>query len=260
MLSDEQRRQLADEGYCIVPSAMAPDVLERARAALDVAAEEQRAKGAAHDARLDPNDANIRLYNLPSIDPIFIDLLRDDAAMAAVHELLGPGVLVSNFTANIALPGSGSMNIHSDQALVVPSPWFEPWACNVIWCLDDVHDANGTTRYLPGSHRYKSAAEVPADAMERTLPFEASAGSFIVMEGRLWHTSGRNVTSDERRRMMFAYYSTDFIRQQANWAFQLPAAVMEAMDAPTRKLFGLEAMGNVRIGGSLTRRKQAEPA
>jgi ectoine hydroxylase-related dioxygenase (phytanoyl-CoA dioxygenase family) len=28
-------------------------------------------------------------------------------------------------------------------------------------------------------------------------PFEASAGSFIAMEGRLWHTSGANVTADQ---------------------------------------------------------------
>ena len=257
MLSDDQKAHLRDHGFCVLPGLLGGAALDRARAALDRAAERT---GASHDSRLDPNDANIRVYNLPAIDPLFIDLLRDPLALAAVRGLLGQGVLVSNFTANIALPGSGSMKLHSDQGLVVPSPWFEPWAANVIWCLDDVREANGATRYLPGSHLYRTAAEVPADAAARTVAFEAPAGSAILMEGRLWHTSGANVTADERRRMMFAYYSADFIRQQANWAFQLPPEVQEAMDAETRKLFGLEAMGNVRIGGALTRLAPAEPA
>jgi ectoine hydroxylase-related dioxygenase (phytanoyl-CoA dioxygenase family) len=257
MLNEAQREQLSEQGFCIVPSALQADTLARVRAALDSAAEDVVRNRKAHDGRLDPNDANIRIYNLPAIAPVFIDLLRHEAALGAMRALLGPGAIVSNFTANVALPGSGSMKLHSDQALVVPAPWFEPWAANVVWCLDDVHEANGSTRYLPGSHRYRTADEVPADAVDRTVAFEARAGSFIVMEGRLWHTSGCNVTRDERRRMLFAYYSTDFVRQQANWAFALPHDVQAAMDEDTRKLFGLEAMGNVRIGGALTRLKPA---
>jgi ectoine hydroxylase-related dioxygenase (phytanoyl-CoA dioxygenase family) len=145
------------------------------------------------------------------------------------------------------------MNVHSDQALVMPPPWPHVFAMNVIWCLDDVHEANGATRYLPGSHRYQSPDEVPADAMDRMLPFEAPAGSFIAMEGRLWHTSGKNVTANEKRRMMFAYYSSDFIRQQANWGASLPAEVQDGMDAKTRELFGLVRGGNTRIGVEMTK-------
>lgn len=257
MPTDEQRRQLADEGFYVARSALTGDELERARSALEHAVAAGRGTS---DPRLDPNDANIRLYNLPALDPLFIDLLMRDDALDAARATIGENILVSNFTANIALPGSGSMNLHSDQALAVPGPWFHPWAVNVIWCLDDVHEANGATRYLPGSHRFTSMEEVPADATERTVAFEAPAGSFIVMEGRLWHTSGCNVTKDERRRMMFAYYGADFIRPQVNWAFALPQEVQQAMDDRTRALFGLEAAGNVRIGGALSRYKPVEPA
>ncbi|CAN7544005.1 phytanoyl-CoA dioxygenase family protein [Phenylobacterium sp. LjRoot219] len=253
-MHDHLRQQLKDEGFCVVPDVLSRDELMRARAGLDRAVELTRqAMGAAHDGRLDPNAANIRAYNLPAADPVFIDLLKHETALEAVEEVLGPHALVSNFTANIALPGSGSMKLHSDQALVVPPPWQHSWAMNVIWCLDDVHAANGATRYLPGSHRYRDFDEVPPDAMERTRAFEAPAGSFIAMEGRLWHTSGQNVTANERRRMLFAYYSSDFIRQQANWTASLPAEVQDGMDAETRALFGLGPMGNVRIGGALTR-------
>src|SRR5262249_12045677 len=126
------------------------------------------------------------------------------------------------FSANIALPGSGSMRLHSDQALAVPPPWREPWAVNVIWCLNDIHEANGATRYLPGSHRCERFEDLPSDPMAKTRAFEAPAGSFVVMEGRLWHTSGANVTRDERRALMFAYYVADFLRPQVNAEAALP--------------------------------------
>lgn len=253
-MHDEMRRELDEHGFWVCRNALSQAQLERARAGLDWAVElTRKARGAGHDSRLDPNEANIRAYNLPAADPVFIELLKHETALQAARAIVGEHLLVSNFTANTALPGSGSMKLHSDQALVVPPPWHHSWAMNVIWCLDDVHEANGATRYLPGSHRYRTFEEVPADAMERTLPFQAPAGSFIAMEGRLWHTSGKNVTADERRRMLFAYYSSDFIRQQANWTVSLPPQVQAGMDAEDRALFGLGPAGNVRIGGALTR-------
>jgi hypothetical protein len=258
MIMLEHQRQLREEGFCIFPNALSKDELDRARAGLDKGIEITKLQlGSTHIRTLDPNDANIRVNNLPAVDPVFIELLTRDDALSAVHEVLGEHVLVSNFTANIALPGSGSMKLHSDQALVVPSPWPHPWAINIIWCLDDVHEANGATRYLPGSHRFQSLDEVPHDAMEQTLPFEAPAGSFIAMEGRLWHTSGCNRTEQERRRMMFAYYSSDFIRQQMNWTQSLPSDVVDGMNDATRALFGLGRAGNTRMGAALTRLESA---
>jgi fumagillin biosynthesis dioxygenase len=237
-----------------VPDALTPGALRRARSALERGVQATREMlGSTHIASLDPNDANIRVNNLPAIDPVFIELLMHADAQAAVTACIGEHYIISNFTANIALPGSGSMNLHSDQALVIPPPWMHPWAMNVIWCLDDVCEANGATRYLPGSHRFRSFEDVPAGAVKSTLPFEAAAGSFIAMEGRLWHTSGKNITSDQQRRMLFAYYSTDFIRPQMNWALCLPSDVQSGMNARTRGLFGITAMGNTRMGAALTR-------
>lgn len=251
---DAMMRAIAEHGFFIAEEALSAGELERAREGLARGIELTReAWGGTHIATLDPNDRNLRVNNLPAVDPVFIELLLREDALAAVTATIGEHFIISNFTANTALPGSGSMNLHSDQALVVPPPWPQPWAMNVIWCLDDVHADNGATRYLPGSHRYLSADEVPADAAQRTLPFEAPAGSFIAMEGRLWHTSGSNITEDEQRCMLFAYYSTDFIRPQVNWALCLPPEVQAGMDAGTQALFGVTPMANTRMGAALTR-------
>ena len=73
----------------------------------------------------------------------------------------------------------------------------------MIWCLTDVHPDNGATLHIPGSHRYQTLADVPTDPMAQMVPFEAPAGSIMVMEGRVWHTSGANVTADEDRALLF---------------------------------------------------------
>ena len=84
---------------------------------------------------LDPNDANVRIFDLIAIDPFFADLIAHPVADRIMSDLLGPDYIVSNFTANIARPGSGSMGVHSDTALVLPEPWLAPVSANVIWCL-----------------------------------------------------------------------------------------------------------------------------
>jgi hypothetical protein len=89
---------------------------------------------------------------------------------------VGGHLLISNFTANIALPGSGSMNLHSDQALVIPPPWEHSWAANVIWCLDDIDEENGATRYLPGSHLYRNFADLPEDAGGKDAAVRGAGG------------------------------------------------------------------------------------
>jgi ectoine hydroxylase-related dioxygenase (phytanoyl-CoA dioxygenase family) len=248
------QKQLSDEGFCILPNLLSDGRLEDARAALQRAIEAGRRAGVdSHTKGLDPNSANVRVYNLPEHDPLFVELLQHPTALEMVTFLLGQHFIVSNFSANVAMPGSGSMRLHSDQALVIPPPWSTPWAINVIWCLTDVHESNGATRFLPGSQQYQRFEDVPGDAADRTKAFEAPAGSAIIMDGRVWHTSGANVTRDEQRAMLFAYYTTDFIRQQMNWEAVLSPATKDRLDDSARRLLGLGPAANTRIGGQHTR-------
>lgn len=246
--------QVRSEGFVVVPNLIDGALLERAQTAIERIIATMRAEGIeTFSETLDPNDANLRLYHLAAWDPVFIELLHHPVAVALVEATIGRQWLVSNFTANVAMPGSGSMNVHSDQALVVPPPWLEPWAINIVWCFDHVHDANGATRYVPGSQHWTSFDEVPGDLLARSVPFSAPAGSIVAMEGRIWHTSGANVTQDERRAMAFAYYTRDFIRPQVNWAMVMPPGQQAELDDDARRMLGLSEMGNISIGGGLTR-------
>lgn len=239
-------KQVEVEGYCVVPGMLAGKRLDRVRTAFTAATDEMKRRGlVVFDPRLDPNAHNIRVNNLPDMDPVFMELLRDPLALDVARALLEPGAIVSNFSANVALPGSAPMKVHSDQALIVPAPWQDQWVLNVIWCLDDVRAENGGTLYLPGSHRIRTHEDVPVNADQQMRSFSAPAGSFIVMDGRLWHSSGHNTTQDESRALLFALYSRSFVRQQMNWEALLSDETKARLTEDDRTLLGMGPLGNV---------------
>jgi hypothetical protein len=245
ILEGAKQRLLAD-GYCVVPNVLSATENAQVLKRLWAAAEEYRRRGRnTHLAGLDPNAANIRVFELLDIDPIFRDLIRRPVALQLVEALIGSDFIISNFSANIARPGALSMSLHSDQALVVPEPWIEPWSMNIIWCLTDVRFENGATLFIPGSQKVERLADLGPDPAKRLRAFEASAGSVIAMDGRVWHTSGANVTAAEERAMMFGYYSRAFLRPQTNWNAVLSPEVQRDLDAEFRRLLCLDTAANI---------------
>ncbi len=238
--------KLEEDGFCIVKGVLSQARAVEIKEKLWVAAAESERRGSpTYIPGLDPNDANVRVFNLLDLDPVFVDLIQSSMAIEAVRATLGEDFLISNFTANIARPGAKSMVPHSDLAVVFPGPWLHRWSLNVIWCLDDVHEANGATRYLPGSHRLRSQAEVPDDLQQLMRPFLARAGDVILMEGRLWHTSGENTTENEDRALLFGYYTAPFLRPQVNWNVLLSDQTKNTLSAHMTGWLGLGAAANI---------------
>jgi ectoine hydroxylase-related dioxygenase (phytanoyl-CoA dioxygenase family) len=237
---------LERDGHSVIPAVLGPDEVAHAVERLWAASAESQRRGIpAHIPQLDPNASNVRVFDLVDLDPLFVQLLEHPVADAVVSAFLGPDHIVSNFTANIARPGSGSMFVHSDQSLVVPEPWLHPWALNVIWCLSDVRADNGATRFVPGSHRFATRDDLPPDLDDRLVPFDAPAGSIVVMEGRVWHTSGANVTADEDRPLLFAYYTKPFLRPQWNFTAALRPEVQASLSPTMRYRLGLDVAANL---------------
>lgn len=236
------------DGWAVLPGVIGPDEVAHARAELVAAAAASEARGypTRIDA-LDPGGRNVRIYDLIEHSPVFVHLVTHPAVIPYVERFLDGDLAVSNFTANIALPGSGSMNAHNDQSTVMPEPWPARYSMNAIWCLDDVDEGNGATRYLPGSHRVTCFAEVPEDPKQGMVAFEASAGSVILMDGRLWHTSGANTSDDRERAMMFAFYTRSFLRHQANWWRVLSPETRRSLDPQLKEWLGLRG-GNMAHG------------
>lgn len=250
--TDDAKAHLKEHGWCRIPSLISTEeaaaVLDRLWKAKDAA--EKRGEDT-HLPFLDPNSNNVRVFYLMELDKIFRDLIVNPTAIDMVKSVLGENFLISNFTANIARPGSQSMALHSDQSIVFPDPWRDIWALNVIWCLTDVTADNGATRYIPGSNKYVHRSDIPANAPELLVPFEAKAGDILVMDGRVWHTSGSNITKDQDRALLFGYYTAPFMRQQVNWTAKLPKEIQDTLDPQLKEWLGLNPVGNIGLTGDL---------
>ncbi|KAJ4389451.1 hypothetical protein N0V93_006919 [Gnomoniopsis smithogilvyi] len=247
-LSDA-KAHLKEHGWVRIPSVLsneeaenALDRLWKAKAAVEAEGEQT------HLDFLDPNPSNVRVFYLMAVDKIFRELISHPKAIDMVKSVLGENFLISNFTANIARPGSESMALHSDQSIVFPDPWYNIWALNVIWCLTDVTKDNGATLYIPGSNKWVTRDEVPRNAPD-LVPFEAKAGDIIVMDGRVWHTSGSNITEDQDRALLFGYYTAGFMRQQVNWTAKLSKDIQDTLTAEQKEWLGLGVVGNIGVTG-----------
>lgn len=126
-------------------------------------------------------------------------------------------------------------------------------------CLTDVTKENGATLYIPGSNKIVTRDELPENAPELLVPFEAKAGDIIAMDGRVWHTSGANVTKDEDRALLFGYYTSSHIRQQVNWTAKLPKEIQETLSAEEKTLLGLDPVANLGLAGELKYLSQQYP-
>jgi ectoine hydroxylase-related dioxygenase (phytanoyl-CoA dioxygenase family) len=249
----QARRDLDEHGLCMLPETLTPPQLAAIRDELYRAADEDRAAGRAYV--YDNDGANQRVWALLKRGPTLEWLARHSIAMALVEHLLERPFLLSNISANITGPGGGRMHMHADQGYVPPP--FAPvaFAANAMWMVDDFTAANGATRVIVGSHRRsqgptpevaptksRTASRGDGPDLDDAVALEAPAGTLCVMDGRVWHQTGTNTTTSQRRAGIFAYYVRPFLRTQENWWRSLPARDLDryARDPIMRELLGFD--------------------
>jgi fumagillin biosynthesis dioxygenase len=247
---EESAGQLRQEGWATVPGVFEGKELEGLRDGLAAALDAAHAGGQIlfRDG-VDVNDRSVRVLHLLDHHRAFEQMVDHPVVRGLVSSVVGDDYLLSSLSANISLPGSESMGMHNDLMAVLPEPWLAPYGANLFICLDDMDEENGATRYLPGSHRFTTNDQASERDLARTRPIPATAGSIVAMDGRLWHTSGANRSTERPRRILIAFYVASFIRTQYNWGALLTEPVRSGLSLNLRRLLGLEE-GNmgVRLG------------
>ena len=114
-------------------------------------------------------------------------------------------------------------------------PWPHALVVTVVWMIDAFSEENGATLVCPGSHRMDSAPK--GDCL---VPGTGPTGTALIIDGRTWHGTGRNITADSERIGILAYYCRPYVRQQENMALSLSGAVRESMSVGRRRLYGLD--------------------
>ncbi len=221
---------------------------------------------------MDPRDkfravsggVNQRIWMIINKGRPFVDLLYNKRVLAVVKLLLGENFLLSSHGANIAKQGGVKMPLHTDQwwmpapiaqapnllpigsitrqntppLLPADPPLVSPCACvNVLWYLRDFNEDTGSTRVAPGSHLSGRQPHASDDVPGEIVSVEGVAGTVLVIDGRIWHGTGANITPKDRLTVITTFCGPQF-RPQENYFIGTDPEVLAQADDHLRTMLG----------------------
>jgi ectoine hydroxylase-related dioxygenase (phytanoyl-CoA dioxygenase family) len=226
------------DGYTIVEDAIEPDLVSELRGVIRRLERELHVepKGTAAEGH-----ATRRMYNLLAKDAVFQAMPVHDSVLPIVERVLDRGCLLSGMTAIDIGPGEHEQPMHGDDIVMsrhLHRP-HEPMMVTSMWALDDFTEANGGTRFVPGSHLFPGTPDEPGalDGVE-VLPLEMAAGSVMIFHGSLWHGGGPNTTAEEWRCGVNVQFCPGFVRQQQNPYLGIPREVAATFSDRLLELLG----------------------
>ena len=256
---------LDEHGYCVVEGAISAGAAAALRERLIEQAAAEAQLGETHQLP----DKKQLIYFLLNKGQGFRDLLFHPAMRSLVEHVIGRHYLLSSYNGHLALPG-GTTRFHTDQWWMPPpttaargtllrpgsidrdahrghyqlgEEGMQPVAiapacvCNVMWTIDDFTAENGATIVVPGSHLFGREPDQELDAEAGWSPTVAPAGSFIVLDGRVWHSTGENRTGRPRIGLTTNFCAWQF-RQQENLAMGVSPEVLAHASPELRDLIG----------------------
>jgi len=254
-LTPEQRRRLDEDGYFIVGNVFSAVEVEEMRSEFDRLRKIEGEFGG-HEVHIEPGAP--RLSNLFNKSPAFDRCLSCKPTLAAAAYLLGE-IRVYSLNARNPLKGQGQQLLHSDVPRVTPNDWR---VVNSMVMLDDMTEANGPTRVVPGSHKWVpinvpdvNMAEVervevrpeeepmipkdPTAPHPQEIKITGRAGSVAVINGSIWHGGTRNDSGAPRRVLHLAIGRRD-LPQQLNEREHLTPELYNRTNAAQRYLLDIE--------------------
>lgn len=215
-LSHAQREQLDRDGYVVFEGLMDRVWLEALRHRLEELFERE---GASAGVEVHQEVGARRLSDLVNKGEVFDGIYTHPAVLAAVSHVIARPFKLSSLNARDALRGQGLQALHADWgARSVDEPFH---VVNSLWLLDDYTGKNGSTRVVPGTHRWAGTvagycnASWPSPEADHPdqLVLRAPAGSVVVINSHVWHGGTLNI-SGETRRVCHGYFVGREHRQQ----------------------------------------------
>jgi len=196
VLSKAQVEEYRETGGLVVEGRLSAADLAEVRAAIDASYDEAREMEASN-ARYE----------------IFERLMRSDAILAPVRDLIGPDIRLHTTKLNMKSAGFGAaVEWHQDFAFY-PHTNDDLLAVGVM--IDDMGAENGPLMIFPGTHQgpifdhhsdgvFVGAMDLAASGLDikDAVRLEGAAGSVSIHHARVVHGSALN-TSDRDRRLLF---------------------------------------------------------
>ncbi len=147
----------------------------------------------------------------------FAPYLANPRILGVAHSLFGPEVRISFTSAHISYPGCVRGTLHADwpfnqnNAGHVPAPYPDSvMHLTTLWMLSAFAPETGATAIVPGSHRSPNNPTGnngvdPSQPYPGEIRATGEAGSVLMFDSRLWHTSMPNTSNEARVGMAVRY-------------------------------------------------------
>jgi hypothetical protein len=244
--SQEQVRQLVEEGYFVRERLITGDLLEQLREAAD-ALEAEALKTRRPGSGGGFNGLFVR--NIIDQQEGFLPLLTFGPTLSVARAVLGPQVQVSASVLRVSYPDLPEQGVewHFHQR-VVPDPepafFWRPVAVDNLIYLDDITSETGPLVVLPKSHLYNrdlpsgDFASKPGEVVV-TVP----AGSVVTSHSSLWHRALPTQPESKKRRLLILGYTLVWQKAvdklSAGAGYGLTDRLMEGADEEMRELLGV---------------------
>lgn len=194
-LEADTDRELLESGFVVIPGVIAGEAMDRLALAYDAVV------AAATPPQLRVGSDTTRVHGLVDGGPEFDDVYLYRPMLAACCRVIGQPFRLTSLLARTVRPWSAAGSLHAD-AEVDSDGW--PMV-GFILMVDAFDVDNGSTRFVPGTHR---TTETPNDAVaEQGEPLLAlgARGSLVIYNGSVWHGHSANRTAWPRRSIQGAY-------------------------------------------------------
>ena len=236
ILSEQQKADFWRDGYLVVEDAVTPAQLQAMRDLMAEWAEESRQHTAPYGPptidgrpRFDMGTEHsaerpaLRRINNPSdLYAPFQEAMEHSAMTDIVAELIGPDMKFHHCKINQKLPGAAT-EVHYHQDFLF-TPHTNDDIVTALLMLDDVDEANGCLKVVPGSHKGplhslfdgdtftgRMAGDVTAEMKSRDVPVVGMAGSVCLMHTRLAHGSDPSRSENPRGLYICVYTAADAV-------------------------------------------------
>ena len=241
---DRLRSDFLRWGYCKVEGAIAPDQVAVLHERVLEQAEGERLAGIAQRTQSGQN-INCCVNKGRCFEALIeqdLGVVRGGALVEQlVDEALGPGWICTSLIAAISLQGGVPQALHQDQGIAPDSP--HPLAVNLLTPLTDIDERNGGTLVIPGSHRVLGDAVRTGQkvgALPPAINMDAEAGTIVIIDGRLLHSTGINHTETPRI-VMLNGMQVGHLRQQENWMLSVRPEVLQRASPKLLHRMGFQA-------------------
>jgi hypothetical protein len=191
--------ELEERGFVILPGVVAGEGMER----LTTAYNEAAASATSDDIRVGSTSTKVR--DFVNRGAAFDSIYMFPPLLEATCQVIGGPFKLSSFHARTLRPGAHTQELHVD----VPRNSADWPLLGFILMVDDFRPDNGTTRFVPGSHRWLATPEDTMSDVRAAHGAEVlacgAAGSLLVFNGSAWHGHTANTSNRPRRSIQGAF-------------------------------------------------------